>query len=208
MRPNLARFHVTSVDFCCDLQLEPAEFERLSSAFRDDKNYMGFPWFFGNSYTAGRASHLASAAVVSIKGKATALHVHFEFSRRRLLPPNVELRPLSDLLSLISEQESESKFDCTVALEYPDKGWGSLVSLPMRLLEYRDLPFDEFRGFRAVKIQEGKTAYSIIIDRPDNKAISHAVQFSNSGRIEASLADTILAQGVRISSLFIRREDG
>jgi hypothetical protein len=77
----------------------------------------------------------------------------------------------------------------------------------MRLLEYSDLPFDEFRGFRALKIEEGKTAYSIIIDRPENKAISHVVQSSHSSRIHTHLADTILAQGARISSLFIRRED-
>ncbi|MDP2949269.1 MAG: hypothetical protein Q8P22_07000 [Chloroflexota bacterium] len=208
MRPNLARFHATSLDFCCDLELEPAEFEGLTSAFPDDKNYRELPWIFANSYTVGRARYFASAVVMPAKGKATALHVHFEFSRRRLSPPDPELRPLSDFLSLVSEQESERKFDCTVALEYPDKGWGSLVLLPMRLLEYSGLPFDEFRGFRAVKIEEGKTAYSIIIDRPENKAISHAVQFSHSSRIEASLADTILAQAVRISSLFIRPEEG
>lgn len=207
MRPNLARFHATSLDFCCDLELEPAEFKGLTSAFPDDKNYRELPWIFANSYSVGRARHFASAVVMPAKGKATTLHVHFEFSRRRLLPPNLEPRPLSDYLSLVSEQESESKFDCTVTLEYPEKGWRSLVLLPMRLLEYSDLPFDEFRGFRALKIEEGKTAYSIIIDRPENKAISHVVQSSHSSRIHTHLADTILAQGARISSLFIRRED-
>jgi hypothetical protein len=190
------------------LRLEAGELQRLTSAFPDDKNYRELPWLFADSYSVRRARHFASLVVTSVKGKAAALHVHFEFSRRRLLPPNLELRPLSDFLSLIPEQESEGTFDCTVALQYPEKGWVSLVSLPIRLLEYSDLPFDEFRGFRAVKTEDGKTAYSIIIDSAETKAILHLVQFSYSGRVHSKLADVILKEGARISSLFIRPEEG
>ena len=207
MRPNLARLHATSLAFWYTLRLEASQLQQLTSAFPDDKSYRALPWLFADSYSVRGARQFASLVVTSVKGKATALHVHFEFSRGRLLPPDIKVRPLSDFLSLMSEQESEATFDCTVTLEYPEKGWVSVVALPMRLLEYGDLPFDEFRGFRAVKIEAGKTAYSVIIDRPENKGISHVVRFSHSGRTGAKLAETILREGTRISLLFIRPEE-
>lgn len=207
MRPNLASFRARSVEFWCHLDLETTEFDRLTSAFPDDKNYRELPWLFADSYSLRKARHFASAVVTAPKGKTKAIHVHFEFSRQPVLPADLQAKPLSDLVGLASERALEGAFDCTVTLEYPEKGWRSLVSLPMRLLEYRDLPFDEFRGFRAVKVQEGKTAYSVIIDRAENKAILHLVQFSYSGPVDSKLGDTILKEGARISSLFIHREE-
>jgi hypothetical protein len=78
----------------------------------------------------------------------------------------------------------------------------------MRLFEYDDLPFDEFRGFRAVKVENGRAAYSIIVDRPESKDVSHVVLFSHSAAVSDQLGDLILGQGARISSLFVRRHEG
>jgi hypothetical protein len=116
-------------------------------------------------------------------------------------------RPVIELVRAISEWDVEAVFDCTVALLYPEKGWTSRISLPMRLLEYADLPFDEFRGFRAVKVENGRTAYSVIVDRPENKTLSHVVVFSHSASMTDRLGDDILAQAAHISSLFVRPDE-
>jgi hypothetical protein len=66
-----------------------------------------------------------------------------------------------------------------------------------------NLPFDELRGFRAVKRGNGDLLYSLIIDRPTNRDISHSITFSFSMRLDKNLPLTVLERARDISRLFV-----
>ena len=78
----------------------------------------------------------------------------------------------------------------------------------MHLLDLPSMPFDEIRGFRAVKFAGGKkTRYSIIVDRPENKDFHQSITFTLTARLTPSLIDSVLAEGISISQQFVRRRD-
>lgn len=205
MRPDLAKVHARTLEFSCRVTPQPEQLEHLRTAFGRSDSYKDFPWFFFNRYRASHVLHTSAAVVNPSKREANSLALQFSFFARTRVTADFETKPkpVADLVRLLSEWDAEATFNCSVGLLYPKKGWTSRIALPMRLLEYDDLPFDEFRGFRAVKVEDGKTAYSVIIDRPENKALSHSVLFSQTAAINDVLADIILGQGAHISSLFI-----
>ena len=207
LRPDLAKVHARIVDFSCELTPAPEQLEELRATFADSGEYKDFPWLFLNRYTASHKLHTAWEIVTSPERRVNRLGVEFRVWTGRRIRAEFEAKPVADLVRALSEWEMEATFDCSVNLLYPEEGWISRISLPMRLFEYTDLPFDEFRGFRAVKTENGRTAYSIIVDRPENKALAHVVQFSHSAAIDDRLADVILTQGAYISSLFVRRDE-
>ena len=207
MRPDLARVHARALEFSCELTPRPQQLQQLQSAFARTEHYKDLPWLFLNRYRASRMLHVASAVVSSARQKDEALRLEFNFWARARVPLEFKTKPVADLVRALSQWELEATFDCSVALLYPEKGWTSRVSLPMRLFEHIELPFDELRGVRAVKVEDGKTAYSIIIDRPENKTLSHVVLFSHSAPVTDRLGEDILAQAVHISSLFVRPDE-
>jgi hypothetical protein len=208
LRPDLATVHARALEFSCELALGPEELEQLRGAFRRTDGYEELPWLFLNRYRASGVAHLASAVVTSARQRDKSLRLEFNFWTRARVAAGVKAKAIADLVRALSQWEIEATFDCSVALLYPKKGWTSRVSLPVRLFEHLDLPFDELRGLRAVKIEDRKTAYSVIIDRPENKSLSHVVQFSHSAAINDHIGDDILARGAYISSLFVRADEG
>jgi hypothetical protein len=204
LRPDLATVHARALEFSCDVALRPEELEQVRAAFRRTDGYEELPWVFLNRYRASGVAHLASAIVSSSRQRAKSLRLEFNFWTRAPVAVGLKAKPVADLVRALSHWEVEATFDCSVALLYPEKGWTSRVSLPVRLFEHLELPFDELRGVRAVKIEDGRTSYSIIIDRPENKDLSHVVLFSHSATINDQLADVMLEQGGHISSLFVR----
>ena len=203
MRPDLATVHARALEFSCDVALRPEELEQVRAAFRRTDAYKEFPWLFLNRYRASGVTHLTSAIVSSSRQRDKSLRLEFNFWTRARVAAGVKAKSVADLVRALSQWELEATFDCSVALLYPEKGWTSRVSLPVRLFEHLELPFDEYRGVRAVKVEDGRTAYSIIIDRPENKDLSHVVLFSHSATIDDQLGDVILGQGAQISSLFV-----
>lgn len=207
LRPDLARVHARVLEFSCEVTPRPEQLQRLQSAFARSEHYGEFPWLFLNRYKASGLMHVATALVSRSNQRDSSLEIEFRFGTRARFTLPFKTKPVIELVSVLSEWKTEAIFDCTVNLLYPEKGWTSRISLPMRLFEYVDLPFDEFRGFRAVKVEDGRTAYSVIVDRPENKTLSHVVLFSHSAPINDRLGDDILVQGANISSLFVRADE-
>lgn len=207
MRPDLPKVHATAVEFSCQLTPAPEQLEHLRAAFADSGEYKDFPWLFLNRYRASHRLHTALAIVTGPERGGNRVGVEFRFWTGIRIRGEFEAKPVADLVRALSEWELEATFDCSVRLLYPEKGWISCISLPMRLFQYTELPFDEFRGFRAAKVEDGRTVYSIIIDRPENKGLSHVVLFSHSAAISDRLGDVILGQGAHISSLFVRPDE-
>lgn len=208
LRPDLAKVHARTVEFSCELAPAPEQLERLRATFADGSEYKDFPWFFLNRYRASHKLHTTWAIVTGPDRAGNRLRLDFRFWVGVRIRGEFEAKPVADLVRALSEWEMETTFDCSVSLLYPEEEWVSRISLPMRLFQYTELPFDEFRGLRAAKVEDGRTVYSIIIDRPENKALSHVVVFSHSAAISDRLGDVILAQGAHISSLFVRRHEG
>ena len=59
--------------------------------------------------------------------------------------------------------------------------------------------FNEIRGFRIIKLSNEKEIASVIVDRPKNKEIYHAVEFTYIGKFSEQIIFDILDKAKEIS---------
>jgi len=203
MQPDLASQNVSLFEFSGQLQLGR---NRIRDVMRQGKAGPARVLIFQSSYKAAAKDHFASAVAYPTPRKPDSLLVDITYSLAPALHfKHEEARPVTELLELLAKERTETTFRCTLVLRYPSRAWNSPVKLPLHLIDLPSLPFDEIRGFRAVKFANGrKTRYSIIVDRPENRDFHHSVNFSFTARFDSSIIDVLLKEGVSVSRQFIR----
>lgn len=157
--------------------------------------------YVGN-YSRARKRHQAYAHFLPRRGRAVGRHIHLLYD----LEPvkfEEETRNIADLFDAVTRLDVETEARCEAEFRYPDDHWSSAVKLPWRPLEMEVLPFDEFRGFRAVKLRNGDVLYSIIVDRAANSDIAQSLTFSYPARLDGHLPLAVLRRAVEISRLFV-----
>jgi hypothetical protein len=82
----------------------------------------------------------------------------------------------SRLLKAISMVEESFPASVGARFDYPASYATPVLELPLAVMKTRDAPFDEVRGYRAVKLKDdGSVRYSIIVDSRGPASVSHDV---------------------------------
>lgn len=157
---------------------------------------------FVSNYSREGRKHQAWAYLSSRRGKGPPRAIRLSYD---LQPVEFgeQTRSIAELLQGLTELDVRAEADCFAAFEYSDDDWSSIVSLPWQPLRMEALPFDEFRGFRAIKTLEGEVLYNIIVDRATNREISHSLTFSYPARLDGRLPLSVLERAAEISRLFV-----
>lgn len=194
LAPDLAVVNCTELDLLVEMPAEAAGSVAtklgiaLPQALKAD---------YVENYSRGRVPHQAYGWFVAGRGRKAAHTLHLVYD---LAPaPFPGARGVRDLFQALGELDLRSEVRCEARFRYPDDAWSSIVALPWKLLQEGVLPFDEFRGFRAVKLQGDELLYTIIVDRPTNSAIAHFLSFSNVARLDSETPGALLEQATRIS---------
>ena len=91
---------------------------------------------------------------------------------------------------------------CRAIFEYPPTGYDLKFRLPSPL----DRPmegFSEIRGIRLARTVEGKTLYSVIVDRPDNESIFCTLFFTMQKTKHQALAEDAFRNAAEIVKLVV-----
>jgi hypothetical protein len=197
--PDLAGVHATRLSLI--IALPDTAGNVLPQSLNVDANRAAQTGFVSN-YVRGRKKHQAYAHFIPSRGKGFPRRLHVLYD---LEPVEFEgeTRTIPDLFAALTALDAHSDAVCSADFEYRDTQWSSLLKLPWRPLEMERLPFDEFRGFRAVKLRNGDVLYSIVVDRPTSEEIAHSLRFSYPARLDGHLPATLLERAVEISRLFV-----
>ena len=98
---------------------------------------------------------------------------------------------------------------CSALFEYPKSGYDFKFVLPCPI-EKPVEGFSEVRGVRLVRVLEGKVLYSVILDRPENEAVTCSVSFTMEKEKLDSLAGDALGKASEIVGFLVApqaRED-
>jgi hypothetical protein len=203
LQPNLASLNVTELEVTGRL---PLGRDRVREIMAHEKQDASDILIFANSYDVDGNEHFASAVAFPVSRKPDVLEVSVTFSvSPPLLFRHEKAKPVSHFFDLLAKQPVETTLRCALSLSYPSRRWASSVRLPMSLFDVPAMPFDEIRGFRAVKFANAtKTRYSIIVDRPENRDYYQSINFSFTASLTSPLIDTLLRDGVSISLQFVR----
>ena len=91
---------------------------------------------------------------------------------------------------------------CRARFEYPPKGYDLKYPLPSPL----DKPvegFSEIRGVRLTRSVEGRTLYSVVVDRPDNESIFCTLFFTMQKTKPQSLAEDAFRNATEIIKFIV-----
>lgn len=201
MKPNLKSYNATSLEFYTTLVLTDeliSEIQNISPPDEDGDS------LFVDSYK----SHRAFVWVIEVdKGldKGTRrfrVEFNYELGRgRRLRKSTPRIEQLIDILSSIKEKVD---LDCRVALEFGKRLKPKpLITLPMKYMDFPDMPFDRIQGLHLVKLDDKETKYEVILEAPVEGIIMENVFFKYTSEVNKSLAGKILGEATTISHRFV-----
>jgi hypothetical protein len=193
--PDLAGVRATSLSLT--IELSDAALRQLLRRLgleRDDVAQT----LFVTDYSKQRKKHEAYAYLKIHDPRA--IYVLYD-----LVPVDVgpNAKPVVELFSALTKLNLQVEVECVANFEYSETAWASLVTLPWQPVQMPGLPFDEFRGFRAVKKRNGDVLYHVIVDCPANKEISHSISFSYPAKLDMNLPINLLNRAVEVSRLFV-----
>ena len=204
MEPDLACVNAVDLEFTAQVLLGRAQIKEI---FKQEKIGRTAPLFYANSYTIGGNSHSASAFAYRRYRKPDELVIRVTYSTESSLRfDHPEAKPVAHLMGLLEGESLTDDLRCFATFQYSGREWESALVLPLKLLNVPSMPFDEIRGFRAVKFtDDGRVKYSVVLDRPQSKDYTQLVSFSLASTLTTSLVDLLLSEATEISSRLIRR---
>jgi hypothetical protein len=171
--------------------------------FGEKYNYI----LFGGKYVIRKKIHYSAAIVWKDKKKdpKTAIKIIYKTKSDPLLSElakDKELKPISELLSILLPLNTDVNFDSAIDFLYSHtKFEPNIIELP---IQFKDSSyFDEIRGVRVTKLEKDEQLYTVIIDRPDNKAISHSVRFNYKTKLKSDVLNLVFEYGKNISERFV-----
>jgi len=114
---------------------------------------------------------------------------------------NVE--PLIKFLSALNQQVA---LECRLHFKFKNKKVKTIISLPLKLTEVEDSPFQEIQGLHLVKRNKDSIAYEVIMDLVTESILLETVFFNKVGIFNQSLIDDALALGEVYSKAVVIRE--
>ena len=160
---------------------------------------------FGETYVVKKKRHYFAAFVVreDIKKSETHINIICGTEADPMLKPAKDARPISDLMEILALIDFDVNFDVIATFEYSDNAYEtSGIDLPIRFETSGS--FDEIRGVRVTKLENENVSYTAIIDRPDNKDISHSIRFNYKTRLTGDFLNLALDYSKNISGRFVR----
>ncbi len=203
MEPDLVSANISYFEFSGRLRLGR---DRIRQIMEQEKVGKERVLILANPYMSDGKDQFASAIVYPVPRKPDILRLEVTFSRGSPLEfEHEEAKPVRYLFDLIAKDRIETTLRCSVFFHYPSASWDSSIMLPFTPFDIPLMPFDEIRGFRAVKLADDrKTKYSIVVDRPESKDYHHAVTFSFVASFDHEVVTSLLKEGISISRQFVR----
>lgn len=203
LEPDLVSPNISYIEFSGRLRLGR---DRIRRIMHEEKTGKERVLILANPYRSEGKDHFASAIAHPVLRKPDILRLQVTFSRRSALEfEHEEAKPVRYLFDLIAKDRIETTLRCSLFFHYPSASWDSSIILPLMPFDIPSMPFDEIRGFRAVKLADDrKTKYSIVVDRPESKDYHHAVTFSFVASFDHEVVASLLKEGISISRQFVR----
>lgn len=213
MRLDLVRYHMTRLAFSSShalennilaaiAGLEAPTVERAEGAMRFVETYRRSHMFHGA---------VALAWVPALSQEDRRFHCAFTFGVVGEIPEGRAGQPVfpgqgptvSKFLEVLSQASATYEFECTAQFEYPLADFKPILSLPLRVSSWVELPFDEIDGVRFVKRQGENELYSVIVQVAD-EALVVSVSYEHQEAYSMELPKNILAKAVGLSRRFVR----
>lgn len=208
MQLNLSKKNAVSLKLEVDLQLDESIVNNLGGCF--SKKYHELMskqkvkntfYFFGDNYKAGNKKHYSRGLVWKYSAAGNKYHIEIEYSVGQSvweIEPPKELPSLSELLKCLAQYNKEISTSVTSNHIFPgEKYQSAIVNLPLKL--ERDEPFNEIRGLRLSKTQDGNLMYSVIIDRPGNEDFYCGTTFQYTGKFSLELPENVIQYATQIA---------
>ncbi len=200
MNINLASFRCSLLRITTKCEIEQNLLEKIkkcSNLPEDEIKNRGVT--FGNVYLVNKKKHTV-IGFIEEQSKKNKCYFGVLYQTGSLIKKTDEIKPISDLLSCLSELKNNYKFECQARFEYPPSKYGSKIPLPLKTEGFL---LDEIRGLRGTKLKNKESVFDIIIERPDNKKIYHSIYFDHKGKFSLKLPKNILDIAIEESKKYI-----
>ena len=200
MQPNLKSYCATLLEFSTTLFLTDDLISKIRNTSRPDKDGDSA---FVNSYK----KHRAFVWFKEVDKNIQKFEVEFTYETLSggKLPKKIpRIEQLTEILSSIKEQ---LHFNCRVFFSFgKNLRVKPIISLPMKYIEFPNMPYDRIQGLHLVKLDGKEIKYEVILEVPAPGVLFQNVIFKYPSIIDKSLADKILLEAASISERFILKE--
>lgn len=214
MKLDLARFHITELNFQCTQAIDGrvvGELAELATPTQGAHSEEGihFVEIYSRSgvvYAAAAGIHPTGAPDVERQFGVSFLYSIVQPAAEKAeIATHYQRRSTSiaDLIELLSHTNGAHRFDCRASFLYPVADFVPILALPVKLTNWPDFPFDEIVGARFVKRQGASISYSAVVDCADDDLhveLSYEWQHAYS----PDLPRRVLLRAVYLSKRFVR----
>lgn len=200
MSLNLASFNCQFLRITTECKIEQNLLEKIKKcsdlpeeAIKDE----GI--IFISVYLANNKKHSSIGFVEELK-KKNKCYIGISYQTGSLVKKIDKIKPISDLLSCLSELKNKYKFECRAKFEYLPSKYTSKIPLPLKIDGFL---LDEIRGFRGTKLKNKESVFDIIIERPNNKKIYNSIYFEHEGKFSLELPKNIFDIAIEVSKNFV-----
>jgi hypothetical protein len=152
-------------------------------------------------YSAGGRSYRIRLSVSRQTKGETIIDVAYDDAPEKPSKNKADL-DVGRLWKCLDETLKSPTWYCRASFEYPPTGYDLKYALPSPL----DRPiegFSEIRGIRLTRAVEGKTLYSVVVDRPSNEGIFCTLSFTMQKTKHQTLAEDAFRNAAEIMKLVV-----
>jgi hypothetical protein len=205
MKLNLKACDIIELRFLVTLTLSDDLIAQIKEASPPDEDGDSI---FVDSYEVDGAKHRAWVWVSMVNEGTTKFRIDFNYElgkggRLRKSTPRI-----NKVVGILCSVEEEVDITCQVSFQFGRRRKAKpIIPLPLKLIELPNIPFDEIDGLHLVKRDGKQTKYDVILGVSSGGALTEIIFFDYHSRIREDLADEIIREAVRISNLFILKEE-
>lgn len=160
--------------------------------------------WLSHNYKVGDATHMVTLRVVAIQPAEPDCKFSLAYLRAAAdsQDSGVPLEHIEQLVALLATANPPLTFDCNARFERSRSEYTSLMPLPLKSEDWKDMPFDEVTGYRLRKREGDRTAYDVIIEVSESK-LHQWLAYKWEAALAPELPATILKAGSDIASKLV-----
>lgn len=197
---NLRELNIQDVDFTFRISLTDDLLERIESNVKpdDDGDYV-----FVERYKADGVGHMLGAVMSKGKGEER-YRVRVLCERMRYGKVQEGTVSVCRLFEIISSIKEEIVVRCMLRLSFSKrKKYKTMISLPMKITDMPDATYNEIHGMHFVKRAGNDRKYDFILDIGRDGTITAAIHYGKRVKIQESIMEDIVKEGMGICNSFV-----
>jgi len=157
-------------------------------------------------YVAGDVRHALTLRISSLGPKESDLGLSLVYSQPTENPIQSEssVSEVERIVQSLAQSTQQLRFDCGARFVQNREAYTSLIPLPLRSDEWKDLPFDDIVGFRFRKRDGDRTVYNVIVELISNE-YHESLSYNWESHLSLELPSAVLNAGKDIVGRFVFR---